>query len=140
VAPEMADRADRGRLREYRRRERTTITAVRLDLETEGFTYQKWGGTQRCKAGDWIVDNAGDTYTIDAEVFANTYRKAGPGVYEKVATVWAERAESAGVIRTKEGSTEYEAGDVLVYNDAERRDGYAMKAETFDSLYEPPDP
>jgi len=140
VAPEMADRADRGRLREYRRRERTTITAVRLDLETEGFTYQKWGGTQRCKAGDWIVDNAGDTYTIDAEVFANTYRKVGPGVYEKVATVWAQRAESAGVIRTKEGSTEYEAGDVLVYNDAERRDGYAMKAETFDSLYEPPDP
>jgi len=136
----MADRADRGRLREYRRRERTTITAVRLDLETEGFTYQKWGGTQRCKAGDWIVDNAGDTYTIDAEVFANTYRKVGPGVYEKVATVWAQRAESAGVIRTKEGSTEYEAGDVLVYNDAERRDGYAMKAETFDSLYEPPDP
>ena len=31
------------------------------------------------------------------------------------------------------------AGDMLVFNDAEERDGYAMTAETFDRLYEPAD-
>ena len=108
-----------------------------VDLESEDFTYQKWGGTQRCKPGDWLVNNAGDTYTIDAEVFAKTYRELSPGVYEKVGDVWAEQALAAGVIPTKEGSTEYAAGDYLVFNDPEGRDGYAMSGETFDSLYEP---
>lgn len=112
------------------------IIAVRVDLEIEGFTYEKWGRTQRCKPGDWLVNNADDTYTIDAETFAKTYREVSPGVYEKDAPVWAERAEVAGVISTKEGSTVYEAGDMLVFNDADRRDGYAMSAETFESLYE----
>ena len=110
-----------------------------MDLDCEGFTYEKWGGTQRCKAGDWIVNNAGDTYTIDAEIFAKTYREIGPGTYEKDVPVWAERAKVAGKIPTKEGSTAYEAGDMLVFNDAERIDGYAMSAETFESLYEAAD-
>lgn len=121
----------------YRRREKTRVTAVQLDLDTEGFTYEKWGGTQRCRRGDWLVDNQGDVYTIDRDVFARTYREVSPGRYEKHSTVWAERAEESGTIRTKEGSTEYEAGDYLVFNDEEGRDGYAMSAEKFASLYEP---
>jgi len=32
-------------LQQYRRREKTTVTVVHVDLDTEGFTYQKWGGT-----------------------------------------------------------------------------------------------
>ena len=127
-------------LKKYRRVARTTVTAVRLDLDTQGFSYQKWGGPQRCKRGDWIVDNAGDVYTIDADVFAKTYRSVGPGTYEKVGTVWAERASVAGAIPTKEGATTYAAGDMLVYNDAAGRDGYAMTRERFDSLYEPLQP
>lgn len=124
-------------LARYRRRAKSTITAVRLDLETEGFTYEKWGGTQTCKRGDWVVNNGGEVYTIDAASFAQTYREVGPGVYEKDAPVWAERAESAGAIPTKEGASAYAAGDMLVYNNADRTDGYAMPAERFDSLYEP---
>jgi hypothetical protein len=53
-------------VQQYRWRERTFITAVRLDLNMDGFTYLKWGGTQRCKRGDWLVNNQGDVYTIDA--------------------------------------------------------------------------
>ena len=50
------------------------VHAVRLDLETDGFTYRKWGAEQRCKRGDWLVsnpDDAGnsDTYTVDADTF-----------------------------------------------------------------------
>jgi hypothetical protein len=126
--------------REYRRKRQAVVTAVRLDLDTEGFTYRKWGGLQRCKAGDWLVCRQGSTYTVDAEVFVRTYRQVGPGVYAKVTPVWAERAEQPGSIDTKEGATAYAAGDVLVFNDPDGRDGYAMKAETFDELYEPAEP
>ena len=124
-------------LRKYRRKERTLIAAVRLDLETDGFTYRKWGGSQTCKPGDWLVNNGGDVYTIDAATFAETYRPVSLGVYEKVAAVWAEQASAAGAAPTKEGSTAYEAGDFLVYNRADRTDGYAMSAEQFEALYEP---
>jgi hypothetical protein len=58
------------------------------------------------------------------------------GVYEKIAPVWAEVASCSGTIPTKEGSTAYEAGDYLVFNDADRKDGYAMKPSTFRDLYE----
>ena len=85
-------------MRQYRRRERTFVTAVRLDLNTDGFTYLKWGGTQRCKRGDWLVNNQGDVYTIDAETFERTYQMVSPGLYEKVAPVWAEVAAEPGTI------------------------------------------
>ena len=124
-------------MREFRRKEKTHITAVRLDLDTEGFAYQKWGGTQRCRRGDWLVNNNGDTYTIDAETFDRTYHEVSPGVFEKKSTVWAMQADEAGTIQTKEGSTAYEAGDYLVFNDPGGKDGYAMKPETFYGLYEP---
>ena len=123
-------------LRRYRRKEATLISAVQLDLDTEGFTYRKWGGEQFCKPGDWIVDNGGDVYTIDQETFRRTYREVEAGRYTKSTPVWAERAEVSGVIKTKEGETHYEAGDYLVYNAAERCDGYAMSPDKFRQLYE----
>jgi hypothetical protein len=123
-------------LQKYKRRERTLITAVQLDLDTDGFTYQKWEGTQRCKRGDWLVNNHGDTYTIDADTFARTYRMVSPGLYEKNASVWAEQATQSGTIQTKEGTTAYSAGDYLVFNDPDRKDGYAIKESKFRDLYE----
>lgn len=127
-------------LREFRRKDATPVIAVRLDLDTKGFSYTKWGGVQRCKAGDWIVRNGAETYTVDAETFARTHREVRPGTFVKHASVWAERATAAGSIRTKEGATAYSAGDMLVFNDAARDDGYAMPAERFDALYEPIEP
>jgi hypothetical protein len=113
------------------------VTAVQLDLDTDGFTYRKWGGVQRCKRGDWLVSNQNDCYTVDAETFERTYRIVSPGVYEKDTPVWAMQTEADGTIQTKEGSTGYEKGDYLVFNDPSGKDGYAMTAETFHSLYEP---
>lgn len=124
-------------LKKYRRKEKTVITAVRLELETDGFTYRKWGGVQTCKRGDWLVNNAGEAYTIDAASFAKTYREIAPGRYEKVSAVWARQAKEGGSISTKEGATEYRAGDYVVYNEPGANDGYAISEETFSSLYEP---
>ena len=125
---------------QYRKKASTYITAVRLDLETEGFTYRKWGGEQRCKAGDWIVNNGTDCYTIDADTFDKTYKQVNPGTYIKHAPVWARVAESAGTVTTKEGSTDYRTGDYLVSNDADGGDSYAVDKATFESMYEQVDP
>ena len=112
------------------------VTAVRLDLVTEGFTYQKWGDVQTCKPGDWLVNNQEETYTIDGETFERTYRLLSPGVYVKKAPVWAEVAGRPGKIKTKEGITHYERGDYIVFNDEMGIDGYAISKESFEEMYE----
>ena len=121
--------------RRYVRRPDRPVTAVRLDLETDGLVYRKWGGEQRAKRGDWIVDNDGDVYSVDAAAFAKTYRQTGPGTFVKSTPVWAERAAEAGSVTTSEGVTHYSAGDYIVSNDEEGSDRYAISAAKFDSLY-----
>ena len=123
--------------RRYVKRDTQFVVAVQLDLETSGFTYQKWGAAQTCKRGDWIVSNNGETYTVDQESFARTYESTGPGTYVKRAPVWAEVASAAGDVRTKEGSTHYEAGDYLVFNEPDGRDAYAVSKQAFERMYEP---
>jgi len=123
--------------RRYVRRADRPVAAVRLALDTDGLVYRKWGGEQRAKPGDWIVDNNGDVYSVDAEVFARTYRQTATGAYIKTTPVWAERATRAGSVNTKEGSTQYEPGDYIVSNDRDGSDGYAMKAQKFEELYTP---
>jgi hypothetical protein len=120
----------------YVRRPDRPVAAVRLALETDGLVYRKWGGEQRAKAGDWIVDNDGDVYTVDAEVFARTYQPAKAGGYLKTTPVWAEKASQAGSVQTKEGVTHYDAGDYIVSNNADGSDGYAMPATKFENLYQ----
>ena len=101
----------------YVKRPSQTVAAVQLDLDTKGFTYRKWGSLQRCKARDWIVDNEGDVYTVDRLSFGRTYRQVRPGAYVKITPVWAEKADEAGRVKTKEGSTGYRRGDYLVFNE-----------------------
>ena len=124
-------------LTKYQKKTASQVVAVQLDLETDGLTYQKWGGTQTCKAGDWIVNNDGEIYTVDRETFSRTYSAVSPGIYEKVAPVWARVAEQPGQIATKEGMTHYQAGAYLVYNDPDGKDGYAVDAEAFEKMYAP---
>ena len=125
------------RRQQYVKRATQFVVAVQLDLETTGFTYRKWGGTQTCKRGDWVVNNNGDIYTIDGESFARTYRSSGPGTYVKSEPVWAEVASAAGSVRTREGSTRYDAGDYLVSNDENGSDAYAVTKAEFERMYEP---
>jgi len=126
-------------LRKYQKKSEATVIAVQVDLETEGFSYWKWDASQFCKPGDWLVDNDGDTYTVDQGTFEATYSRMSPGVYTKTAPVWAKVAEDSGAMETKEGFTHYEAGDYLVFNDRDRKDGYAVSADKFESMYGPAD-
>ena len=123
--------------RRYRKKADQFVVAVRLELDTPGFTYRKWGGDQRCKPGDWLVDNQGDVYTVDAAVFAKTYRCVGPGTYVKTTPVWAERATQPGSVATKEGRSHYAAGDYLVSNNEDGTDAYCIAGAKFESMYDP---
>ena len=125
--------------RRFVRKPDRPVVAVRLALDTDGLVYRKWGGEQRAKPGDWIVDNDGDVYSVDADVFARTYRRTGPGAYVKVTPVWAERAERAGSVATKEGTSQYEPGDYVVSNNSDGSDAYCVGAAKFEELYEPAD-
>ena len=131
--------------RKYMPRPDRPVAAVRVAFDADGFEfrYWKWGAEQRAKPGDWLVDNDGDVYTVDADVFTRTYRAAkdqGPGAFVKTAPIWAARAETAGDVRTKEGSTHYEPGDYLVWNsEDDDSDRYAITADTFERLYVPVD-
>lgn len=126
-----------GERQRFRRKPGQPVVAVQLKLDIDGFPYRKWGAEQHCKAGDWLVDNAGDVYTVDADSFARTYSAEGQGTYVKSGNVWAERAAEAGRVSTKEGSTCYEAGDWLVSNEKDGSDAYAVSAKKFEESYEP---
>jgi hypothetical protein len=121
----------------YRKKADQFVIAVRLDLDTPGITYRKWGAEQKCKAGDWLVDNNGDVYTVEAGAFARTYRSVGPGIYVKTTPIWAEKATRPGSVPTKEGQSHYHAGDYLVSNNEDGSDAYCISAAKFDSMYEP---
>lgn len=125
--------------RRYIKRPDRPVVAVQLALDTEGFTYRKWGGVQTCKPGDWIVDNGGDIYTVDRDTFARTYRQTGPGNYVKSTPVWAEVATQPGAVQTKEGLTRYQPGDYLVFNEPDGGDPYAVTPERFEAMYVPDD-
>ena len=112
------------------------MIAVRLEIDMDGFTYNKWGATQRCKRGDWLVDNGGDVYTIDEESFAQTYQSLGDGKYVKTTPVWAENANESGSVNTKEGQSHYKEGDYLVSNNEDGTDAYCVSAAKFESMYE----
>jgi hypothetical protein len=129
------------RWRRYVRSPDSPVVAVRLALDTDGFTYRKWGAEQRAKRGDWLVDNGGDLYTVDAAVFERTYRPVDKqrGTYVKATPIWAMRADTAGSVPTKEGVTHYEAGDYIVSNSGDESDRYAISAEKFKALYTPAD-
>lgn len=124
-------------MKKYIKKASVEVVAVRLRLDTDGFTYRKWGHMQTCKRGDWIVNNGGDVYTVAAGTFASTYREVSPGVYKKVAPVWAVVADADGSMHTEEGVTNYQKGWYLVYNDAKGKKGYAMSPKKFHSMYKP---
>jgi hypothetical protein len=124
----------------YRKKDNQPVIAVQLDLDTDGFTYRKWGSDQRCKRGDWIVRNGDETYTVDSHSFDATYEKVGPGLYRKVSFVYAEQVSGDGDVETKEGSSHFEAGDYLVSNNPDGTDAYCMSAEKFEQMYVEVDP
>lgn len=111
------------------------ISDVEVDLDVTGdLTYNKWGGEQTAKVGDYLINNNGEAYTCDGQVFADTYEEVGDDEYVKTATIEATEATEAGSISTLEGESAYEAGDFLVTNPG--GDRYCITRDKFLAMYE----
>ena len=109
------------------------VLAIQLNMP---ITYEKWGGTQNAKAGDWMLSKAGNTYTCEDEVFQSTYKSLPEdGWYYKEAFIDAKPAATAGTVDTLEGQSAYEAGDYIVTNPG--GDRYCIPKMKFKQLYEP---
>jgi hypothetical protein len=121
---------------QYLRRRNQFVVAVQLALETEGFSYRKWGSDQRCNAGDWLVNNDGDIYTVAEKEFARTYRELEPGHFWKATPIWAEKATASGSVQTLEGTTHYAAGDYVVADEKTGPATYAIGGKKFETMYE----
>jgi hypothetical protein len=119
----------------YRKKASQYVVAVRLDLDTDGIVYRKWGGEQRAKRGDWLIDNGGDVYTVDAKSFARTYERVAAGRYVKTAPIWARVATETGTVKTKEGTSGYKRGDYIVSNNKNGTDAYCISKAKFEKMY-----
>gem|GEM_PF-274746 len=123
-------------LKKYRKKSDKIVEAMPLDLPECRIQYQQWGSQQKAKEGDWLVKHDDEYYTVESESFSQTYQNISGNQYKKVGNVWAEVAEKDGQITTKEGKTQYKKGDMRVYNQPDKTDGYAMPAKAFYNNYE----
>ena len=119
----------------YQKSHTQILTAVQINLQTSGLCYIKWGGEQHCKSGDWLVNNDGECYTVEQESFAKTYSEVSPGRYIKSAPVWAEQSKQDGTVKTKEGVSQFKAGDYIVSNNEDGTDAYTVPKATFEEKY-----
>jgi len=110
------------------------IKALQLDMPV---SYEKWGGIQNAKSGDWLIFKGGEIYSCDRQVFEDTYRPlegGEKGQFYKDACIEAHVAEAGGTVATLEGTSAFEAGDYIVTNPG--GDMYVIRADKFHLLYE----
>ena len=123
-------------MRKYKAK-KITVVAIQIPEDSKGLEYEKWGSIQFAKPGDWLVNKLGETYSIDAESFANTMKPLDRvGHYYKFSEIWGEVAVDSGVVETKEGTSQYVEGDYLVSNNEDFTDKYCISKEKFEKLYE----
>jgi len=121
--------------REFTPRDNKYVEAIKLDLDFDGFTFQKWGHSQKCKRNDWLIFSEGDTYTVDHEYFLQHFKTQSPGRWKKVGKICAEEAEENGFVQTLEGKTNYKKGDFIVSNYGKGGDQYAIPRIVFHNKY-----
>jgi hypothetical protein len=98
-----------------RYRSTATVHATRL---TEAHTWQTARGSDLTgRAGDWRVTDGVEEWTVEAGIFARTYRQLPDGRYAKDATVDAVRTERPLDVPTLEGVARAEAGDWVLRSD-----------------------
>lgn len=122
-------------LKKFYKTANAEVSAIQLAFKACELHYEKWGGQQHAKAGDWLIKQGDECYTVAADSFAKSYEQIEGNRYCKVAPVWAEVATEPGSLNTKEGSTHYQAGDYLVYNCEDKTDGYAISRKKFEQDY-----
>lgn len=121
--------------RRYKRKGNEVVIAIQLDLDTEGFSYQKQGAERRCNAQDWLLSDRSGTYAVDDSTFARAFEEIGVGQYTMVGIVRAKVSDSAGHIRVGQRKVPHEPGDYLVWDESTQSIGYAVPKDWFEASY-----
>lgn len=113
------------------------FTAIPLDLDDLVFTFNKWGAVNKAKTNDLLVRKNGESYIIDRISFEDTCEPVShsPDRYVKTSPILARQMNEDGIILTKEGRTNYTAGQFLCYNRPDLTDGWAQKASNIENNY-----
>jgi hypothetical protein len=111
----------------------SVVTAQRLPDDYEWTTPN--GDALSAVAGDWLLSDGADQWSVADDVFAKSYRPIGDGRYEKTATVIAVRLDEPFAVQTLEGVATGAAGDWLVRNPT--GESWPIPAATFAKRYEP---
>ena len=108
------------------------VDAVRLTEDSEWATAN--GDPLSASAGDWMLSDGGDHWSVAPDVFAASYEPVGDGRYAKTATVTAIQLTAPFAVDTLEGVATGAAGDWLVRNPT--GECWPVPAETFSKRYE----
>lgn len=100
-------------LRDARRyRPTTVVRATRLARPRSWRSAR--GSELSAAAGDWLVTDGAEEWTVVPDVFARSYRRLPDGRFAKDAPVAAVRLERATEVSTLEGVARAEPGDWLL--------------------------
>lgn len=69
------------------------------------------GSALSARAGDWLITDGVQEWTVEADIFARTYRRLPDGRFAKDAPVDAVRTDRPLDVPTLEGVARAEAGD-----------------------------
>lgn len=112
-----------------------TVLSYQLDTDHEWTT--SGGDVLVGRAGDWLVSNDSDMWTVAADVFERTYEQLPNGRWRKTALITAVRATERTTIQTLEGPAVAEVGDWIATNPT--GESWPIKADTFARHYVPAD-
>lgn len=93
---------------------RLTVEARRLETSRDWTSGR--GSHLSASAGDWLLTDGSSEWTVDADVFEETYTALGDGMYRKTALVRAAQLDEAVQVPTLEGSAGLCRGDWLLMN------------------------
>lgn len=93
-------------------RSTAVVHATRLDAPRTWRTPR--GSSLAATAGDWVVTDGAQEWTVAAGVFERSYRELPDGTFSKIATVCAVRLRHRVDVPTLEGSSTAQTGDWLL--------------------------
>lgn len=93
------------------------------------------GDAMRARAGDWLVEQGSEEWTVAAAVFEERYEEVRPGVFRSRQAIRAVRVEEPLEIETLEGWVHAASGDLLALGPA--GDVWPIPAERFAATYRP---
>lgn len=111
-----------------------SVAMVRARRLTEELGWTTANGDRlHAVAGDWLLSDGSDEWTVTNDVFTASYRALGDGSYQKTATVTAVQLDEPFAVDTLEGVATGAAGDWLVRNPT--GESWPIPAATFAKRY-----